>query len=642
MLFKNDASISIVIPAQATDREHFAAKELQKYLNTIFHADYTICMDEEPPAGSLILIGDPARNRLTQALISQADFDTLVPGPEGLFIKSFENCLVLAGSSRNANECERGTIYAVYEFLERFLGCSFSAYTKEGVAGGEYIPRMESMELSGIFYAKAQADIPYRAACAQYASHGQPKNFDLDLVFLDWLSKNRYNYIYTWNTVYENFKVNGMLTEALKRGILFKVGHHDAIDTLLPAHGNKYFPEHYYSTHPEYYKLTEDGTRFEMTSHWGQMVLCSRNDAMIDQLADNLCSWLDQNPQVKSYAILNKDGRAPQCCCEKCKGYTKSENYVYMINEVAKRVKKVHPDVEINMMAYSDLWEAPEGFALESNVSVTEATWHRAANWTPELAKEDLWHSSGLRTVGKPDGSCLTDTDYEENLLNWKASGASVTYYDYFMGVYPARQRYMPMADEMQAMCKRFMEKGIDGTETQIEVYNLWNNIFNFYAFGRTSYDTSLSMDDNLQSFCRIFGKGAGHIAENIRHAEEVLDGQSQIMHAGLYLMQNIDKERMYEGFEKALAAAENAATRNNVRLMRMAFRYSDLECREDFTNDEMGYKALKTYTIPEKDELFYMRDHFDSYVSKGGYGIMIAVDGQDQGFEPDQWYFFE
>ena len=33
MLFKNDASISIVIPAQATDREHFTAKELQKYLN---------------------------------------------------------------------------------------------------------------------------------------------------------------------------------------------------------------------------------------------------------------------------------------------------------------------------------------------------------------------------------------------------------------------------------------------------------------------------------------------------------------------------------------------------------------------------------------------------------------------------------
>jgi len=626
MILKKDNNISIVVPAKATERENFAANELKKYLNLICGADCKVVSDSETVSGNCILIGGPERNRITANYITEAEFDKSVPGPEGIFIKSFDNCIVLAGSTKKVNEFERGTVYAVYEFLERFLGCSLAAYTKAGVAGGELIPSCESIELTDIFYAKASSDVPYRAAVAQYSVHGVGAEYELDHAFLDWLSKNRYNYIYTWNKVYENFKKNGMLEECIKRGILFKVGHHDAIDTLLPQRGNTYFSEHYFETHPDFYKLLEDGSRFEMVDDWGQMVLCSRNEEMIEQISKNLIHWFTANPQVKSFALLNKDGTAPQCCCDKCKGHTKAENYVYMINEIAKRLKKAHPDVNLNMMSYTDLWNPPENITLESNVTVTEAT----------------WHISGLRTIGKPDGSCLAGTFFEENLLKWKAIGASVTYYDYFMGVYPGRQRYVPMADEMQAMCKRFIEKGIDGTETQIEVYNHWNNIFNFYSYGRSAYDTERSLDDNLDLFCRIFGKGGEFVEENIRHAEAVLDGQSEIMRAGIYLMEHIDKDRMYKGFESALDAAETATARNNVRLMRMAFRYSDLECREKYEDDESGYKSLKHYDIPERGELLYMQKHFDTYVSHKGYGIMIPVEGEDNGFTPDKWYMFE
>jgi len=464
MIIEKFGKLKVAIASDATDREKFAAGEAVKYLKKIFSADVKICTDKEA-SGNIIAIGGPERNLITAKYISEDEFDKVVPGPEGIFIKSYGDCLVLAGSSKNVNECERGTVYAVYEFLERFLGCSLSAYTKEGVAGGEYVVKLDSFDTEGVSYIKACADIPYRCAVAQY-SHGEKGAFVLDFKFFDWLCKNRYNYIYTWSGVYESMKADGRLDEAIKRGILFKVGHHDAIDTLLPQKGNKYFSEHYYETHPEYYRLTEDGKRFEMVDHWGQMVLCSRNEEMIKAISDNLIEWFSKNPQVKIFALLNKDGTAPQCCCEKCKGYTKTENYVYMINEVAKRLKKAHPDAILNMLAYTDLCEAPEGILLEDNVSVTEAT----------------WHITGLRTIGKPDGSCLSGTFFEDILMSWKKIGANVSYYDYFMGVYPGRQRYVPMADEMQAMCKRFIEMGIDGTETQLEVYNMWNNIFNFFT----------------------------------------------------------------------------------------------------------------------------------------------------------------
>ena len=175
-----------------------------------------------------------------------------------------------------------------------------------------------------------------------------------------------------------------------------------------------------------------------------------------------------------------------------------------------------------------------------------------------------------------------------------------------------------------------------------MEVYNHWNNITNFYTFGRTAYDTSKTLDDNLELFCRIFGAGGKYIADNIRYAESVLDGQCEIMTAGVWLMNHIDKQRMYAGFEQALAAAETPAARNNIRLMRMAFRYSDLETRADYSKNEIEFRQLKHFDIPERGELLYMKRNFDTYDSYGGYGIMIPVEGEDNGFTPDKWYLFE
>jgi hypothetical protein len=210
------------------------------------------------------------------------------------------------------------------------------------------------------------------------------------------------------------------------------------------------------------------------------------------------------------------------------------------------------------------------------------------------------------------------------------------------MGVYGGRQRYVPMADEMQAMCKRFLEVGIEGVETQLEVFNHWNNLFNYYTFGRTAYDTSLSMNDNLSRFTRIFGEGADEVAELIRHAEATLDGQCEIMQAGVYLMKHIDIDKVNSLFERAFEKAKTAEARNNIRLMRMVFRYSFIESKEDSTHDDRTSQGLKKYIIEERGELIYMRDNFDSYISHAGFGIAIPVEAEDNGFTPDKWYLFE
>ena len=144
---------AIIIPSDPTLREKFSAFELQKYLQKLLWMEVSIVSDTEEWYGQCIILGGPERNRAATAYVGVEEFQREVPGPEGIFIESFgSDTLLLAGSG---GDFERGTLYAVYEFLERFCGCSLSAYTHPDVEGGEYVPRLEKLCLDGVSYRKA-------------------------------------------------------------------------------------------------------------------------------------------------------------------------------------------------------------------------------------------------------------------------------------------------------------------------------------------------------------------------------------------------------------------------------------------------------------------------------------------------------
>ena len=317
--------------------------------------------------------------------------------------------------------------------------------------------------------------------------------------------------------------------------------------------------------------------------------------------------------------------KKPLFYCEKCREYSKSENYSFFVDKVIEKVALAKPYIKIDRIAYIDLLEC-NGKKISENIIIDEAVWH-----------------STLRCAGKPDGSCFKDSEFEKNILEWKKTGAKVVYYDYLMGIYSCKQRWLPIADELQAVCRRFKEVGIYGLGSQMECYNLWNNIFNFYTYGRTAYDTELSMADNLERFCRIFGEGAPYIKEIICIGEDIVDGQSPLSKMTPYLMEHIDKEKIYALYEKAFEEAKTPLCRNNIRLMRMVWRYTDLELSENPIADE----SIPAYisTVPDKTgELWYMHENFDSFISGNeGFGISIPVSMHtDAAFKPDYWYMFE
>jgi hypothetical protein len=616
--------MTVVIPLNASKREVFAANELKKYIMKISRVEIVIAKDNEVISGFNVLIGNPKRNKIVASHINSEKFDALVPGPEGLMIKAYgENVLVLAGSDGNVNERERGTVYAVYEFLERFLGFSFVGYGKPGSKIGEYIPKNKEIDIFGIEYIKPKADLPYRASIIQNDGYAHEiPNSDADhpltISIIDWMSKNRLNRIVTPLKSYEQLCKNGIIEEIIRRGISLTVGHHDSGMFFLPPEGNDFFKTKYYEKHKEFYKLTKETGRFLPASKWeGQLIFDLRNPDCIKQISININAWLDDNPYVDVVNIWPNDGDSEQCECGACFGHSKMTNYSYFINEIAKLVANKHPDAKIDMIAYLDLWEPPEGIKFSDNVIIEVATWGP---------------NKQLRKFGANDGLGLLGTIYESNAKAWSKIASNVVYYDYYMTNFRSKQVYCPMADEILKIYENFKETNYcKGTGTQIESFNLWNYMFNFYTHGRKSYDTKLTMVDLLERFVKIFGKGSEMITEYINYIEDFYNGQVEEGNDGRscasWFAKNVDKERVYGYFEKAFDAENHENTRDNIRALRMAFRYSDL-----ITND------------PDNQEILFISKNFGSYwgrLGQMGIGISSFIEPCNCNFTPDKWYAF-
>lgn len=623
MKLTKNSGYRLLLPTDPTPRETFAAEELSRYLKH--------CLNMTPQnEGISIMIGGPDRNPATAKWITNEEFDTLLTEAEGICIRIDKNRILLAGSQHHEDQ-ERGTLYAVYEFLERYFGCCFAAYSAPNIDAGKIVPDYEELDLPEGEYIKNGADRPYRTAIVQYGDRAGNPIHPLNVRFFDWLIQNRYNRLLIWANIYETWRKAGLVEELIKRGLSLSVGHHEASSLWMPYYGNEYFSERYVETHPEYFRLEADGSRFvptEPNDPFGQWIFCSRNEAFIAEISRNIIKWLEQNPQVDTITLWPNDGKREQCHCAQCAPYTKIENYTYAQNEIAKRVATVYPHVKIDMLIYVDLWECPDGVQLEPNLFIDEATW-----------------ATTLRSCGRPDGSALIGTYFDENLQRWKKTGAQVVYYDYYMGVYGNRQRIIPMADEVQSIWKDFIKKDVAGAGTQIECFNLWNHLVNLYTFGRTAYDTTLSLEDNLSFLGRLFGEGAPYVTEAVRRMEETLDGQVPISQAGKYMIEHVDKKVVYALFDNALKAANQKRCRNNIRLMRMAFRYSELETADRInqpTAEKVRYVAFREYNDPT-GELAYMAQFDSFYQNDQGYGIAFPVTNTDtKGFQPDEWYHFE
>ena len=296
----------IVIPSAATAHELRASKVLQDYLLQISGAALPIISAEKSVSPYEIVLG---QNERLDELNIEINLNALEN--DGFIIKTDSLRLIIAGGNN------KGTLYGVYTFLEKYLGCRmYSPNVK-------VIPEQKQIKLGNIDDLQVPVirfrDTHYRITW--------------DAEYLDWhkLSHDENGNRTDWGMWVHTF--------------------HD----LLP-------PDIYYDEHPEYYSMV-NGKRIPTQ-------LCLTNQDVLEITVQNLRKKIAENPIATYWSVSQNDNRN-YCTCENCQEIDDHEgspsgSIINFVNQVADQF----PDKVISTLAYEYGRKAPKTLLPRENVNI--------------------------------------------------------------------------------------------------------------------------------------------------------------------------------------------------------------------------------------------------------------------------------
>jgi len=310
------AKAVIVIAEDATEPERHAATELADFLRQITDAKFEIL---HPPATgrSRLLVGPAA------AKFAAMDFSTEGLGSDGIVIRSIGKDLILAGGY------PRGTLYAVYTFLEDHLGCRWWS------SATSTIPKKPTLRVR-------ELNIRY-VPPLEYRSP-----FWFDAFDGDWAVRN---------------KCNGQShrLDDKRGGRHIYEGHVHTFYLLIP-------PDKYFKDNPEWFSEI-NGKRIHERAQ-----LCLTNEQMRKELVKNLKQRLRNNPAATIASVSQNDWHG-NCQCTNCAAIEKEEGspaglMLRFVNAVAEDIEEEFPNVAISTLAYQYTRKPPEITKPRLNVIV--------------------------------------------------------------------------------------------------------------------------------------------------------------------------------------------------------------------------------------------------------------------------------
>ena len=310
------AKAVIVVAADAAEPERHAANELASFLRQITGAEFEI---KAPPAAgrSRLLVGPGA------AKLVEADFSTDGLGSDGIVIRTVGDDLILAGGR------PRGTLYAVYTFLEEHIGCRWWS------SKVSFVPNKPTLEVGGI-NVRYVPPLEYR------------ETFWFDAFDGDWAVRNKSN----GNSERLDGKHGG------------KHRYEGFVHTFFPLIP----PDKYFEDHPEWFSEI-DGKRIHERAQ-----LCLTNEEMRKELVKNLRERLRKNPAATIASVSQNDWHG-NCRCSKCAAIEKEEGspaglMLRFVNAVAEDIEDEFPNVAISTLAYQYTRKPPKITKPRPNVIV--------------------------------------------------------------------------------------------------------------------------------------------------------------------------------------------------------------------------------------------------------------------------------
>ncbi|MFO7907811.1 MAG: DUF4838 domain-containing protein [Planctomycetota bacterium] len=308
----------ITVPDNAAAPVRTAASELRSFLNQVTGAKFPIRSDTETAASDpQIVLGPSARGLLPERKLEQL-------GHDGIIMKVVGNKLVLAGRP------PRGTLYAVYTFLEDVVGCRWWSSTER------HVPERPRLQVKHSLDVEHVPPLRYRAAF--YAD-----TFD--------------------GVTAARFKLNGHhhRVPAEYGGHYQFVGFVHTFFPFLP-------PSKYFDDHPDWYSEI-DGKRTAERSQ-----LCLTNKEMREEMIKVVLDRLRAHPDAGLISISQNDWHG-RCQCDACRAVEAEEGspagpLIRFVNAIAKEVEKEFPDVLVETLAYQYTRKPPARVKPRENVIV--------------------------------------------------------------------------------------------------------------------------------------------------------------------------------------------------------------------------------------------------------------------------------
>ncbi len=559
---------TIVAAADAAPAERHAAEEFQALFRELTGLD--LPMADKPLGRSKnIFIGPGAA-----AMAGRAGFDAAGMGEESLRIRITRKGITIAGGR------PRGTLYGVYEFFERCCGVRFLTADHTHFPPKDELKPLKTQDFSHT--------PPFSFRWSYYKENSDRQDFAARMRV---------------NTVVKDEKLGGSTRQTL-------IGH---------SYYRWISTEKYGKTHPEYFSLV-DGER-RCTAATAATEPCVTNPEVIDIITQGVLADLEANPDLENITVSQNDNDA-YCRCPQCEAINQREGTpmganLALVNAVAERVEKTHPNVKIGTLAYWYTRKAPKTIVPRKNVQI-------------QLCSIECCE---LHAIDDPD--CPKNRAFCGDMRAWKAVCDNVwvwnynTNFSYYDLPFPNLQVIGPNLRFFRDNNARGVFMQANGNGNSGEFCDLRN-----YVLSRTLWDPSLDSGALVEEFCRLhYREAAPAILEYIRFIRDnALEKQchpncgAEPVELGLTPAVT---RKAFDLFREALAAAKDDTVRARVekasipayRAMLLVngfpWKVEDGLCRRDlppdYENLVPGYIALcKKYNMTMVSEQLPAADYFE------------------------------
>jgi len=462
LAWEKQARVAIVLPAHPSVTEQFAASELAAYLQRISSASFSVLRR---------VVG---RRRIIRLEINNGQ------EKEEYAIQIRDQGIILSGGS------DRALLFAVYGFL-RQLGCLWLAPELSCYAGhAEYIPRKTELYYENSHDIQAKPRFIYRKLDVEEGRSHDDENLKQ---IIDWMPKLGFNTLMIplnyggWGKVkWDNWR-KALTPELKKRGMLIEVGGHGYQNFLNAAMDDSML----FKQHPDWFGKNRNC----QPTPDPYSVFNTANPDAVQYLIRQVLQYLARHPEIDIFDFWPPDGARWADCKELIAPGSPLDRQARLVNQVDSAIKKMRPDIKLEMIAYQPVLDPPRTVFLNQDILVDFCP----INQQFENQIFDSASSNNLK--------------YAESLLRWRKTFAGdIGIYSYYRK-YAWRSLPNLIPHYMQQDLKWYAMVPVQGISTYAEPGDWISYELNHFILGHLAWNPEVNVDTLINAFCRArYGPG--------------------------------------------------------------------------------------------------------------------------------------